>query len=161
MAAQLQDFAPQQLQDFAELHAQARFLTDSAREVAAVEEVCGGQLARAAREACAEVVDAVVARVSDPEYGVLAAAAAGLRHLDALTFLGSDVFNQLLHVDAKDVRELSYVFVVRGPAPRDPRAEQLRDFVPAVQVLRRALKPFAVRHVWDRATNRNVIRVSW
>jgi len=149
-----------------ELHARARCALASAlreREPgAAGEPGAGGEaeaqaeaaldaLADRAREACDAVVAGVRARVIA---GVPAAAAAGRDRLEVLAFSGTDVA----------AGGVSYVFLARGPGAREPGLRaglRARGFCTLLDRLRQELRPFGVRHHWDRALNHNTVHVGW
>ena len=111
------------------------------------------QLAREADEACAILVHQIL---TDLPERVLTAARAGATQVDVFRFHGKDLCE---FTESK----LGYVFLARGPPPSDPLFRELRarQFCTLVERLETEIAPFGVRHVWDRATHINEIRVDW
>jgi hypothetical protein len=85
------------------------------------------------------------------EKKVLEAAASGAKYAMIHTFPGSDVFEGF-----------STLFMLLGGVDYEQktRLEQY-GFVPAIDTLSAACKPFTLRHTWDRTTNENCIVLYW
>jgi hypothetical protein len=126
-------------------------LTEAAGEAGCADRALA--LAAQAEEACALLAAQVQQGLS---VRVLDAARAGAGHVDVLRFDGKDLCELT-------PSRLSYVFLARGPPRSDPLLGELRarGFRTLVERLAGQLAPFEVRHVWDKATHANEIRVQW
>ncbi len=137
--------------DLVELFSKARELTEltvaaAERDDRAAAEAMGNRL----REEQAKLLGTLLARVPTV---ILEAAAKGQRVATLLEFSGGDLFE-----------EFCYLYMIKGPHAFEARAEMKRAGVtPLLDVLRRALEPagFKVWHAWQRATNQNLVTVSW
>lgn len=79
------------------------------------------------------------------------AAASGRRVATILAFSGADKLD-----------EFSYLYMLKGPHKHEHRQEmKAMGASPLIHSLRRALAPFMVHHAWQRASNDNVLSVSW
>ena len=85
------------------------------------------------------------------------AAAQGLCSADVLVFGGGDKFK----VEGTN-EEFPLLFLLKGPT--DPEQKQKlasEGFLPLLEVLRRDVAPFDLRHSWTVGTNVNKLTVSW
>ena len=82
---------------------------------------------------------------------VIEAAASGSKHAVVYTFRGSDVFEGF-----------STLFMLLGGVEYDQkvRLEQY-GFEPALQKLTEKMRPFTLRHSWERSSNENFIVLHW
>lgn len=98
---------------------------------------------------------------------VRAAAAEGERAAKLLEFAGTDTYKSSSSPEdasSVDVEDFCYLFLLKGPhvANRAQRDDfQAAGGVPLLPYLRSALRPFRLRHVWDRSTNNNVLLAEW
>lgn len=89
--------------------------------------------------------------LAELESRVIPAAAGGHRDAVVYEFKGGAAYD-----------DFSVVFLLLGGDDRQ-RREELRafGFEPMIVTLRRRLRPFGLRHVWDKETNGNVLVVTW
>lgn len=79
------------------------------------------------------------------------AASKGHRVATLLAFAGADKLD-----------EFSYLYMLKGPHKHEQRQEmRAMGARPLIYRVRDALRPFAVHHAWQRATNENTLSVSW
>lgn len=79
------------------------------------------------------------------------AAVKGRRIATVLDFSGADKLG-----------EFSFLYMLKGPHKHEQRQEmRAMGAKPLIYRVRDALRPFAVHHAWQRATNENTLSVSW
>jgi hypothetical protein len=90
-----------------------------------------------------------IASLVEPE--VISAAASGSKHADVFTFKGAELFGGY-----------NILFMLFGGVEQD-RREQLAQFgfQGCYPDMLHALRPFYVKHSWERSTNDNTITVFW
>lgn len=137
--------------NLAELFAKARELTELSVAAADRDErAIAEAMAKRLRAESTKLLDTLLGRVPT---AILDAAANGKRVATLLEFSGGDLFE-----------EFCYLYMVKGPHTQEGRAEMKRAGVePLLDTLRRTLHPagFTVWHSWQRATNQNLVTVSW
>lgn len=85
------------------------------------------------------------------EKTVLSAAAGGYTDATILEFKGGDMFE-----------DLSMLFLLLGGHDLERRQDlEIHGFVPFLKVLKDAVSPFTLTHLWDRETNANKLIVQW
>lgn len=131
------------------LHAEVTAATAAA--VAAVDDERRRELQATGERLRAEQDRLFAMLVDDVPRAAREAAAAGRRTAVVLAFDGVDKLG-----------EFCYLYMIKGPVRREER-EEMRAMraAPLLPRLRRALKPFEVHHAWQRATNQNVLSVTW
>jgi hypothetical protein len=84
------------------------------------------------------------------------AAAKGLTHTDVFSFHGNQKFQ------SGETDEYPLLFLLKGPTDPEQRHKLASDgFVPTLELLRKEVAPFDLRHSWTVGTNVNKITVSW
>lgn len=84
------------------------------------------------------------------------AAAQGHTSTEIISFHGNDKFIE------EGYDEFPLLFLLKGPATQEQRQALLADgFVPLLDVLKRDLVPFEVRHNWTVGTNQNRLSLVW
>ena len=93
------------------------------------------------------LLDHILEEIEKP---VVEAASSGAKSAVVFTFKGSDMFEG--H---------SILFMLLGGTEDDKYCLVQYDFEPLLQRLKNAVKPFGIRHVWEKATNDNFIVLYW